>query len=477
MAYSAATRWPVFFGGNAQNGGGFVTGASGTNFSLQNSPQYALTGVTSAGAGDTVLSVSAAADMVGNYIYVVSGTNFTTGEFQITSVSVGVSITCATNNSGASISTGAGATGVMNVGGAKSTVADVSGAIAVAGNYIDVKSDGTYTRATTITCGPTSKGSLTAGPIIVRGFASTPSDGGTRPSIGCSGSGIAVFTCNDADYWKFDNLSITHTHSTTKGAGIASATTTSTPVWVTGCVFDGCSTGVGAGSLITTLHVIGCEFKNLTTAAGGGVVPSTNGYVSWCVFHDNSGAGVYFVAGTTSLCEVRYSIFDGGTNGIAVNATGGTTTFKAVHCNFYAQGTDGIDIPATSGNTNGEVVNCIFYGITGEGIDNNDDQTVTDTGMILIRNNAFGGNGTNYSALTTYGDITLTGNPWTDAAGGNFNLNNTGGAGAACRGAGYIGAFPGSYGTTYVDVGAIQHQDAGGGGGTSVLTGPGALAR
>src|SRR5579862_1034534 len=117
MGIVAGTNFDCASTGNDNNGGGFVPGASGTDYSQQDSPQYALTGVTSSGAGNVVLTASAAADMVGNILQVVSGTNFNTGLYQITSVSVGVSITVSINNSGTAISTGTGSSGVMNVGG------------------------------------------------------------------------------------------------------------------------------------------------------------------------------------------------------------------------------------------------------------------------------------------------------------------------------------------------------------------------
>jgi len=89
--------WEIRSNGNDNNGGGFKTGASGTDYSQQTSPQYALTSVTTAGAGATFLLASASADMVGNIAHVVSGTNFTAGFYEITSVSVGVSVTCDAN--------------------------------------------------------------------------------------------------------------------------------------------------------------------------------------------------------------------------------------------------------------------------------------------------------------------------------------------------------------------------------------------
>jgi len=57
-------------------------------------------------------------------------------------------------------------------------------------------------------------------------------------------------------------------------------------------------------------------------------------------------------------------------------------------------------------------------------------------------------------------DVTLTGDPFTNAAGNDFSLNNVAGAGAACRNAGFPGALPGlATPLGYADIGVYQHQD------------------
>ena len=52
-------------------------------------------------------------------------------------------------------------------------------------------------------------------------------------------------------------------------------------------------------------------------------------------------------------------------------------------------------------------------------------------------------------------EITLTADPFTDASSYNFTLNDTAGGGALCRAAGS---------RAFRDIGALQHEDAGGGG-------------
>jgi len=203
---AAASIWEIRTSANAGNVGGgfFKAGASGSDFSQQDAPQYALTGVTSSGAGNVILTASAAADMVGNGIKVISGTNFTVSWFEITSVVVGVSITCSTNAAGASISIGVGATGVMNVGGAISLGTsgasgddDVFEASAV-GNTFYVKS-GSYTLGEAVSISLTASG---ANPSKVYGYQTTRGDnptGANRPIFIC---GANAFTSAAGWYWK-----------------------------------------------------------------------------------------------------------------------------------------------------------------------------------------------------------------------------------------------------------------------------------
>lgn len=95
----------------------------------------------------------------------------------------------------------------------------------------------------------------------------------------------------------------------------------------------------------------------------------------------------------------------------------------------------------------------------------------TSSGNPSFWNNAVGSHtsgrfdtGTLGSALVELNPITLTGDPYTNASGGDFTLNNTSGAGALCRGASLLWAGES-------DVGAVQHTDAGTGGGGYVIGG------
>lgn len=87
------------------------------------------------------------------------------------------------------------------------------------------------------------------------------------------------------------------------------------------------------------------------------------------------------------------------------------------------------------------------------------------TNGLLFVNSAHRSNGTAAFLNTTtnkINEITLTADPYTNAAGNDFSLNNNSGGGALLRALGLINP-PGGTSTGYQDIGAFQHQDAGGG--------------
>ncbi len=63
------------------------------------------------------------------------------------------------------------------------------------------------------------------------------------------------------------------------------------------------------------------------------------------------------------------------------------------------------------------------------------------------------------TALSTQGCITLTADPFANAAGGDFSLNQVAGGGAACRAAGFPSTLPGLSTNSRLDIGASQHLD------------------
>lgn len=262
MALSSTIIWEFWDNATASmvNGGGFKTGATGTDFSQQAAAQYNLTGVTTAAADAIMLTASAAADMVGNTCRVVSGTNFTTGWYEIVSVVVGVSITVDRNCTSA-----AGAAGVVNIGGAlslNSTLDDDFFESIVAGNTVYFK-QGTFTVGETMAIVATSATAIT--PINIIGYNSTRGDnprGSTRPTIAAG--------ANQLQWGQFMNVS--HIIFTSTAAS--------------GCDF-------ARGN-----NVVACKSTNTSTTAGRFAFRAAGVDVSFydCEAISQNGIGIGFVA-------------------------------------------------------------------------------------------------------------------------------------------------------------------------------------
>src|SRR3990167_789944 len=208
---------------NNINGGFFVTGATGSNFSLQDTAQFNITNLGSQGAGNVVACSAAVASMVGNCVRVIQGTNFTVGGwFEITAVSVGSSITFSTNQADAAISTGVGAGLELNIGGALSLGHASDDAIfdnalnTNAGITFWIKK-GTYTLGSAISNNGNGTGLLHH---KIRGYNLTRGDHpdvGDHPTLICGASNAVAL----GNFWDIEHVVMTGTNSyvLTPGSG------------------------------------------------------------------------------------------------------------------------------------------------------------------------------------------------------------------------------------------------------------------
>ncbi len=366
MAISALTVFEVRSNATAGNvnGGGFVTGASGVDYSQQTGAQYPLTGVTSAGAGDTVLSASAAADMVGNLLRVVSGTNYTTTNpwFEILSVVPGVSITCGTNAAGASISTGIGINGVMNIGGALSlgSTDDTVFEQLVAGNKMWIK-NGTYTLGGTVAIAAAGGAQK---PIVVEGYNSQRNDkptGSTRPTLD---AGAVLFTAGAN--WDWYNLIFTG--SATTGVLTLGASNKLVRSKVVNTTTSGSRVACTSGA--NTL-AFGCEFVSYR---GIGVVTGSSMNVIGCFIHD---CDIGVQHNSTSAVLVLMDNIIASNVTAAVHITMANTARSFIYGNTLYGSEDklGIGVNITTGTTNLQIMNNIIYGFA-TGVNHPDVQTV-----------------------------------------------------------------------------------------------------
>lgn len=481
MAITAATVWEVRTGGSANNGGGYDAALGGTDYSQQAAAQVAYTDLVIDATTNTKCTSAGnpfTSSHVGNVINITGGTGFTVQRVQVVSVAAGVA-TC-DKSLGTLSSTG----GTGNLGGALASIEDAD-AVYVGGNTIYVES-GTYTKTTTRTL--TADGTATA-QIRVIGYPS----GGSRsdqdtteanmPILTSATNSIALITFNAAPWWSFRNIKFTHS-AATRGSGVVNATagTAGGPVF-RNCVWDGCLNGYNIGNTgataMTGAAFYRCTFRNSTShgvsigTGSGAAIPFV---FDGCDFSANAGAGITTGTGCVYSIFVRRCVFRGQTgasgHGIWFQETTATWSSGVVDidsCDFYSNAQSGIRFDLTTGRpsivsvTNNVLVSNGAYGLS-----------CATTGIlngthVNVEGNAFYNNTSgarqNFSTGTT--DVTLTGSPFTNAGSGDFTLNNTASAGAACRSVAFpaaVGPSGATVGSNYQDIGPLQAQATAGGG-------------
>ena len=117
MAISSLSVFEVRTTGSDTNGGGFVTGSSGTDWSQQNAAQYSVTdAVTAVSTTVTSATASFGTDVVGNLCYIAGGTGSLTGAWY--QVATRVNSTTITVDRNLVVGTGA----TLKIGGALLTI-------------------------------------------------------------------------------------------------------------------------------------------------------------------------------------------------------------------------------------------------------------------------------------------------------------------------------------------------------------------
>lgn len=506
MAISANSVWEIRTTATAANanGGFFVTGASGTDFSQQNAAQFNLTNVTTAAADAILLSASASANMVGNGAHIVSGTNFTVGWYEIISVVVGVSITLDRVCTSA-----AGALGVVNIGGAMSLASsdDAVFESTVAGNIMYVKT-GSYTLGGTVNIGRSGSAAL---PIVIQGYQTTRGDRPTGTNAPTFTVGAVIFTLGPD--WSVKNVNFVGTgtsvlttaartsimycrilnNSTTAARtglmtgglsntiykcdlqsyrGAALTVNTGTDVVVESCYIHDSDTGVAANASTIANTFLNNIFKNFVTGAlkynqstALQTIIARNTFVG-C---NQTGVGITFLTGSTQARVYGNNISNFATG--ITHADAGNPCFDEYN-NFFSNTTNTVnwtfglgtitvnpgfsisDVTGTNGTTSGSV-------ITSAGKD------FTALGVTVGRDFIYIVSGTGITAgvygITAVGTTTLTLDiaPGTNATADKVYQILRGAdltPGTNLLGVGTPSPFPAGYSTGYMDIGAVQKQ-------------------
>ena len=476
MAIPAATVWEVRpTNGTDTNGAGFVAGAAGTDYSQQNAKNtsgnnISTTDVVATGS-TTITSATAAftSAIVGNVIYLQGGTgSLTAGWYQVATYSNATTIVL-----DRAVATGTGIT--MNIGGALATLTQAA-AVWGGSNKVFVKNESTLQIASGISLGAVGGSiSVSSPPSIIQGYSTTRGDSG-----------------------RFTLQLITNT-------GQTALTSTGNQMGLVNAIIDCNSLGTSTGfSSNGYSFLYNCLVKNFTTA---GFTCSGNGGAIWgCEFTGGSSAATAAINATAGEGFGLYNsyVHDNACPGVIALA-GAVTIARNLICNNTGASSDGLRGPvSTAGNYVDLIINNTIYGNGRHGIFYNG----TAAGNRVILNNILsnnGGYGINMASsagiraffnfdgnayysntsgnrnnmddtttnkqngvapYTNVSDVFPASSPFVAAASYNWNLNQNS-SGAAIRGYGVPKTWPAISGsnasitTSFVDMGAVEHQDPG----------------
>lgn len=448
MALSGNTVWECRTSGSDTNGGGFVTGSGGTDYSQQAAAQYSAADLTvDATVNTKVTSAShsfVAAD-VGNIMAISAGAGFTTGWYQIVSVASGAATL---DRSPAAVGTSGG---TYAVGGALASPGQASALLTVEGMRGWVKA-GTYN--VSVGSSNVSNGYVTATSsvdTILEGYDVARGDRtGNRPSLvwtaASPGANTYIFNGAGGARHHFANLQANgNSVAKVSGFGTSGNLDSFADCAAIHCNGSGCIgySGGGSGDSFTR-----CQASDCATGFSGGYCAACNAtscptgfnvlVAVNCLsqggsatnpvgFACASGNGLPLVRCTADACKTGF------------NLTNGATLIGCVASNCSAAGAVGFAC-----NSFAVLLWCAGY-----------NNTAHVSGTPVVNEGPFASSGT----LTSLGA-----DPYVSQATGDLRPNANSPGGAQLRGAG-IGVFGQA---DNADIGAVQHTDPSGGGGVSV---------
>lgn len=447
MALDADTVFEVRSDGNDDNGGGYVTGGSGTDYSQQAAAQLTLTDLACTTGGTTLTSATGGftSEMVDNLIQVKSGTNFTAGWYHITAYTDTNTVTLdrdPTNGSNASAGTGSVGGALASPGGlGKALFAD-----GVDGNTAWLKS-GTYNISVN---SPNVSGGKIDGQsanidVMIEGYETTRGDLGAKPALevqaGISGT---VWDLGDSGHTTTRNVKIDCNSVTCNAFGNVGNNGFNDYFLCHALGGNGGSTigfddfqsaqlcyaeGFGKGFSVIRTRAVRCRADGCTIG-----FYRAYGTITECLAHDCTGDGFY-----------------------------SDQTGTALRCCAHGNGGDGFDVWID------DFLECVAYGNGGYGFAWQNAAPNAAYGYKAYKcaagSNTSGNYNANIPSDRQIDCIALSADPAVDAAGDDYEPNNTAGGGALLR-----AASQPIYGQQQsLDIGPIQHEDAGGGGGGSCV--------
>lgn len=450
MALSSATVWECRTTGNDLNGGGFRAGASGTDYSQQDSPILILTDCNASGTTNlNSVAGGFTTAMIGNLIQLSGGT-LTAGLYEIKAVTNAQNITL-----DRTCGTGSGTTG--RVGGALASLSKLS-TVFVGSNKAFVQG-GLYATSATITFSTSVTPSNSVPPSRIVGYSATRGDNGLFNLQLQSGTAVTVLNFTGSG-WIVEGASI-DCNSQVSSTGISLANPYSD---CRRCrVANFTSTGISA--IAGDSAISDCEVTGGNTGAVAISSSSANVKILRNYIHDNLGVGIAATSDGVVAWNVVANNSGSTSDGIRIGyAT--VAMFNTVH-NNGRHGISKIDNSLINGQVRNNILSLNggygYNGGAGSGLpaDPRYDGNAYYNNALGARTNCDDLSGINgINPYINVLDVILTSNPFTNPASGDWSLNNLSGGGSSCRAAGTPGLLMGSTRAGFVDFGALQHQDS-----------------
>lgn len=470
-AINAAAVWRIRTDGSDNNGAGYDATISGaaTDYSDQAAAQATGTDLAATAATSIVTSASApfTAAMVGNAIRIRTtgtGAHFVTGYYYIVTYTSATQVTIDRDPT----TGGNGVAGTFNVGGAALTIkkifdsANATNEKCVAGNTVYLRGAGTDTPSSddyvfTGYFTPVA-GTTAAGMTKLLGYNG-------RPRLSCDG--LTFYNCS---YNWFEQLYVRTSGNNFSNIGVINAATTCHVRNVVINLSNSAGTGVKIAGSVIDCEIFGAASSR--SAGNNGIILMGSGsravgnYV-----HNCWDVGIQEDTTTTYPASMiaRNLVVSNKGNGVELNTTSANAAVLCEGNTIYGNAGHGISV-ASGGAMFSTIMNNIIdshSGVGKYGLIIAGTLAVNNAGNGGIDYNNYHGNTADYSGISAGAHDSTLDPGFVNA--GSFNWA----IGTNLKALGFPGLFRNSATTSYVDIGGVQRQEAGGGGSSGILVNKG----
>jgi len=467
MALSATLVWEVQSSafGLDTNGGGFDKTVPNAGIDYSQGSVQTLGNITIGTNSSTLTNVGGSAGAfntthIGNVVSITSGSGFTTGWYFIIGVSGGVATV------DRSVGTPGSTGGVGGIGGPFASPG-AAAAVMVSGNVCYVKNTGvSYSISSTSNnvsngqVNPPAGVSLTQPTAFIgyqnnRTFLNTDSP----PTLNVSVALGMIFNVTNSTFI-IRNLKFTASGAAlgTQTFGVEVTGSGVGYVLIERCIFTSLGTAVFLGGGVGFQYGIDCYATGCTTVAfqTGNTLPTNSSAFIGCVSDTNGTAGtIYSDFLPESGMLIAYCIGFNGNGAMVDDQTVAPANVTIFQCSSYGHTNATHGYAVTHGTNTVTIINTVSFNEFG--FRDNNDLTPNYLNRYLAIAGTINTPVTIVNTANLFSAVTVSVNPYNNAVGKDFSLNNTATGGAACRSAGYPTSYVGLNTNNFPDIGAAEH--------------------